>query len=438
MAAMPPIEVETVNISTSRSMPVSNGSKRSSLTRREALEVKLKKTQLAARERAEDEKEGLKMAQDIRSGKVAARAVVVQREAPQAPRKEALEIQLRSTSKERLRQTEREEASPSQTVEGLAKRNELKRVNSELRQKAGAMRDPRVSMRRRASSLMAMGGIKPSLMKAAKARREGSGEDEASDDFVGFVSVAHSQMKQALADQQAELARLEAEMEEKRKEAQKAERAEMLNRHLGAMRAAQAAKDEEAMEALRAEQAAERRKRDEMDRAREERLLDEVFDEIIETEATYLNDLRFVSSRFLMPMRGMLTPQQHNSIFANIDTLLPLHEKLHGDLQPAERPKSASDGEGGDGGAAASTPSMHWEERGLIIAQAFLKLAPFFKMYAVYSAQYALVPEALEAARKDAAIDAFLNKAASRQPAADPAADPAAASANAAPRRLRR
>ena len=80
-------------------------------------------------------------------------------------------------------------------------------------------------------------------------------------------------------------------------------------------------------------------------------------------------------------MREMadLPPGDHQTIFSNLEVLLTLHEKLGEDLLPA-----------------SSLPAGDYEARGLVITAAFLQLAPFFKMYAVYSAQYAHVPEALE------------------------------------------
>ena len=76
------------------------------------------------------------------------------------------------------------------------------------------------------------------------------------------------------------------------------------------------------------QQAEERKAQNARERERDVRLLTEVFDEIISTEATYLEDLRFVTTRFLTPMTDLLSPQQHHAIFSNIRTLLQLHEKL--------------------------------------------------------------------------------------------------------------
>ena len=82
-----------------------------------------------------------------------------------------------------------------------------------------------------------------------------------------------------------------------------------------------------------------------------------------------------------------------HAIFSNLATLVQLHANLADDLAPA--------GSSPDDTAKGST-----------IAAAFTALAPFFKMYATYSASYGRVPAALKQVRSEIpAVDAFLHAA---------------------------
>ena len=82
----PPIEVDVVKLK-SRSLPVSNPNGRRNTTRREALEVKLKKTEQKQQKQIEEEKEGLKMLQSIKEKKGARTERAHELEAPAAPKK---------------------------------------------------------------------------------------------------------------------------------------------------------------------------------------------------------------------------------------------------------------------------------------------------------------------------------------------------------------
>ena len=300
-------------------------------------------------------------------------------------------------------------AAPAADREALAKASELRRVASQERTR-GSFTSMRKDLQRRASSLMQMGGIKPSLLKQ---RREGGGTanepqsgEDADETFITFVNEAHAQLQHVLLKQKEEMARIDARIEAERIAAEKKERALLLERHLKQKREVQSARDEAEAERLRATQVAEREALEAKERHRDEQHLCDVFDEILETEATYLADLKAVHRHFLVPLRSWLSPAQHQTIFSNLEVLLTLHEKLGEDLHPA-----------------AAIASRNYEERGLAIAAAFLKMAPFFKTYAQYSAQYAHVPEALEDARKDAAVDAFLKRVAAGEDT-DPSGSP--------------
>ena len=207
------------------------------------------------------------------------------------------------------------------------------------------------------------------------------------------MSSAHEQLKGVLAHQQQVLARMEAE-EAERKESTRRARNYFHEQHVKAQQ-------EEATK----QQLKEGR---EKQQARDKQQLHEVFDELLATEATYLADLILIRDRYLVPLRKLLPPTAHHTIFSNLEILVQLHSTLGEDLQPArESASEATDGAMGGGTAGVDTA------RGRNIAQAFLKLAPFFKMYAAYSAQYAHVPEALEKAQRERAVGAFLKRAAS-------------------------
>ena len=347
--------------------------KRKSTTRREALETKLKHY---VQEPAEKRKSEIY--------------------------REALEVKLHHADAPAAEERQSQLESPER--EGLAKLEQLKKVPEAERTRP--KRNSIAEFRKRASSLMALaGGIKPSMLKQA------GGGGGAGDEMKAFVTGAHDQLKAALEKQQAELARIEKEMEQDRKERKKAERKEFLEQHLKARQE----------ETTKQEMQQQREKQQAHDREQ----MREVFDELLQTEATYLGDLEFVRVRYLTPMRELLPPSTHNAIFANLELLVQLHTTLSADLHPACDDAAASAGADDDDTA-----------RGHVIAAAFRKLAPFFKMYAVYSAQYAHVPEALEATRREVkGLDAFLKEAASKgrdeAAASAPAAAPAPADAEA-------
>ena len=172
-----------------------DSSKRKSNTRREALEVKLTRAEAAPR-------------------------------APEQVRREALEIQLQSVTNRKT--GEFGDVSGNEEKEGLAKLEQLRKVEPITPRQSSAQ-----ALRKRASSLLAVGGLKPSLLKN-KRRGGGDGAEGGGGSFEGFVHAAHdahAQLKQALAAQQAELERLEAEMEREREE-EEARRAAVADRQV--------------------------------------------------------------------------------------------------------------------------------------------------------------------------------------------------------------
>jgi hypothetical protein len=131
--------------------------------------------------------------------------------------------------------------------------------------------------------------------------------------------------------------------------------------------------------------------------AKAERALGDVLEELLLTEATYLDDLRHVMQHFVTPMADILSHSAHSTIFANLAMLVELHNKLAADLAPAR----AMD---------ASETTKDFRAMGDSIASAFLVLAPFFRMYAIYSANYKDVPAALSKAKEDEPVADFLRE----------------------------
>ena len=96
-------------------------------------------------------------------------------------------------------------------------------------------------------------------------------------------------------------------------------------------------------------------------------------------------------------MADILSHSAHSTIFANLAMLVELHNKLAADLAPAR----AMD---------ASETTKDFRAMGDSIASAFLVLAPFFRMYAIYSANYKDVPAALSTAKEDEPVADFLRE----------------------------
>eukprot|EP01087_Luapelamoeba_hula_P023168 TRINITY_DN846_c0_g2_i2.p1 TRINITY_DN846_c0_g2~~TRINITY_DN846_c0_g2_i2.p1 ORF type:complete len:1317 (+),score=424.44 TRINITY_DN846_c0_g2_i2:225-4175(+) len=89
-----------------------------------------------------------------------------------------------------------------------------------------------------------------------------------------------------------------------------------------------------------------------------------VVDEIIETEADYVRDLNVIINVYVLPLRSQgFSKDLLNTIFSNVETLFQINTDLLASLQ-------------GD----RDTPDL--------IGNAFIKVAPFLKMYSVYCANH--------------------------------------------------
>ena len=129
--------------------------------------------------------------------------------------------------------------------------------------------------------------------------------------------------------------------------------------------------------------------------------LDSVLDELRTTESKYVGDLKAVIDRFWRPMQAMVEPQQHQIIFSNLKTILALHSRLE---------KAAS--------SADVSFSANVFRKGEAMALAFVEVAPYFKCYATYCANYPYVAAALLKAREsEQRIAGFLDDAEAAQKA---------------------
>ena len=263
-----PVTISDIAMSTDGVMELTDG------VRREALEVRLKKAKQPERHKIETRREALEIKLHHRDHGPKTQEEV---------RREALEVQLRDA---KLRGEVEKEEETKEAVEQIAK---LQRVPSAQRGRSfHRARSSANELRRRASSLLEMGGLLPSMVKKVGSRAAKEGEE-----FVGFVADAHTQLKSALTREREEMRRLEAEMEAERKEAERRERARVLENHL------KKRLEVHELEELRVERARKL--------AKDMQQLREVFDELLLTEATYLGDLNFVLMRYLLPLREMMS-----------------------------------------------------------------------------------------------------------------------------------
>ena len=67
----------------------------------------------------------------------------------------------------------------------------------------------------------------------------------------------------------------------------------------------------------------------------QDKKLNEVIDEILVTEATYLEDLSFTVDELQRPLKEMMDAHTHYTVFSNLEQLRELHIKLGADLSEA-------------------------------------------------------------------------------------------------------
>jgi len=123
------------------------------------------------------------------------------------------------------------------------------------------------------------------------------------------------------------------------------------------------------------------RRAEKLERAKQQKMLREVLDEILTTEANYLADLRYTTQKLMTPLVAELDAKVHSDLFANLGQIEMMHAKLEGELEEARKK---------DAGVVLV---------GERLLKGFMRLLPFFKMYSTYCASYTDVAKALGAAR---------------------------------------
>ena len=162
--------------------------------------------------------------------------------------------------------------------------------------------------------------------------------------------------------------------------------------------------------------------------------INEVLDELLQTESNYLRDIRVTTHKFAKPLRELLAPQQVHKIFSNLATLKELHDNLASQLpSPDDGPPRPASGVGlAAAAAAAAVPSptdreaerrrslahqgtytsLSVEAKGHQVANAFIRMQPYFKSYATYCANYPYVSQALpQAVAESPRVASFLRSA---------------------------
>ena len=124
----------------------------------------------------------------------------------------------------------------------------------------------------------------------------------------------------------------------------------------------------------------------------QDKKLNEVIDELLVTEATYLEDLSFTVDELQRPLKEIMDAHTHYTVFSNLEQLRELHIKLGADLSEAREDNCST------------------HRQGEVIAEAFLRLLPYFKMYAVYCGNAATAAGALAAATEGGHAAAFLQR----------------------------
>lgn len=110
-------------------------------------------------------------------------------------------------------------------------------------------------------------------------------------------------------------------------------------------------------------------------------------EELLNTEANYLQDLRFTVKEFARPLEGVMDRETHFDVFSNIIQLEMLHAQLETDLQVARNAVRE--------GATAMLATL--------VAKAFTPLVPAFMMYATYCGKFTDAPARLAESVKSSA-----------------------------------
>ena len=121
--------------------------------------------------------------------------------------------------------------------------------------------------------------------------------------------------------------------------------------------------------------------------------VEDLFAELLHTEKSYVADLRTMVSVYARPAQklSILTAEDRQAIFGNAEQLLSVAEALLDELRKAGRPED-------------------------VVAQSFISVAPYFKLYASYCKNYTTALETAQRCRNQSdGFAEFLKSQSSRQ-----------------------
>eukprot|EP00007_Cunea_sp_BSH-02190019_P000655 CAMPEP_0174243510 /NCGR_PEP_ID=MMETSP0417-20130205/31933_1 /TAXON_ID=242541 /ORGANISM="Mayorella sp, Strain BSH-02190019" /LENGTH=1204 /DNA_ID=CAMNT_0015323043 /DNA_START=60 /DNA_END=3670 /DNA_ORIENTATION=- len=118
-----------------------------------------------------------------------------------------------------------------------------------------------------------------------------------------------------------------------------------------------------------------------------------IFEELVQTECSYVTGLRTLVSLYVQPLRNMpelLDPMHHKNVFEGIEVILGTNEQLLQRLQDRKE---------------------HWFSQGQRVGDIFCEMGDYLRMYASYVNKYNSSLAALEqASRSNSKFQQFLNK----------------------------
>ena len=97
-------------------------------------------------------------------------------------------------------------------------------------------------------------------------------------------------------------------------------------------------------------------------------LATQVLEEMLQTEANYLADLRYTGTSLMQPLAALIDAETHSRLFANLGQIVLMHEQVRPPVIGRDWPRFRQLARG----ASSPTPSPHaalphrWRPRSLI------------------------------------------------------------------------
>ena len=104
--------------------------------------------------------------------------------------------------------------------------------------------------------------------------------------------------------------------------------------------------------------------------------LSAVLDELVATEANYVEDLRCATSAFSQPLADLLPSRQHQAIFGSLPQLLSIHEDLESQLRNLDLDLDLNLESEPRGERRGCKQSGRARRRGVALCRAFLAVTP--------------------------------------------------------------